>query len=56
MDAFGDHVRGIHAKDGLFRNDPRNLGKEVPLGKGKVDFPAVLERLKQLNLQRCDDD
>jgi L-ribulose-5-phosphate 3-epimerase len=49
MDVFGDRVRGIHAKDGLFPNDPRNLGKEVPFGKGKVDFLAVLERLKQLN-------
>ena len=49
MDVFGDRVRGIHAKDGLFPTDPRNLGKEVPFGKGKVDFPAVLEKLKQLD-------
>jgi L-ribulose-5-phosphate 3-epimerase len=49
MDVFGDRVRGIHAKDGLFPTDPRNLGREVPFGQGKVDFPTVLKRLMQLN-------
>ncbi len=49
MDVLGSRVRGIHAKDGLFPTDPKNLGKEVPIGEGKVNFPAVLERLKQAN-------
>ena len=30
MDVIGKYVRGVHAKDGLFPTDPRNLGKEVP--------------------------
>ncbi len=38
MDVIGHYVRGLHAKDGLFPTDPRNLGREVPIGKGKVDF------------------
>jgi len=49
IELLGPYVQGIHAKDGLFPTDPTNLGKEVPIGKGKVDFPRIIERLKQLN-------
>ncbi len=45
----GTLVRGVHAKDGLFPTDPRKLGEEVPIGRGKVDFPKVIQRLKALN-------
>jgi L-ribulose-5-phosphate 3-epimerase len=47
MDVFGHLVRGMHAKDGLFPTDPRNLGKEVPIGKGKVDFSVLFRKLKE---------
>jgi sugar phosphate isomerase/epimerase len=49
MDVIGHLVRGIHAKDGLFPTDARNLGREVIIGQGRVDFPAVIERLKQVD-------
>jgi L-ribulose-5-phosphate 3-epimerase len=49
MAVLADRVRGIHAKDGLFPTDTKNLGKEVPIGEGSVDFPLVLEQLKQAN-------
>lgn len=49
LDVVGTLVRGVHAKDGLFPTDPRKLGEEVPIGKGKVDFPKVIQRLKALN-------
>jgi L-ribulose-5-phosphate 3-epimerase len=49
MDVIGHLVRGIHAKDGLFPTDPRSLGKEVSIGEGRVDFPAVFERLRRVN-------
>ncbi len=48
LDVIGKLVRGVHAKDGLFPTDPRNLGKEVPIGQGKVGFPRLIPRLKQL--------
>ena len=51
IELLGPYVQGIHAKDGLFPTNPRDLGKEVPIGKGKVDFPWIIERLKQLNYQ-----
>ena len=49
IELLAPYVQGIHAKDGLWPTDPRQLGKEVPIGKGKVDFPRVIARLKELN-------
>jgi L-ribulose-5-phosphate 3-epimerase len=49
MDVIGKHVGGLHAKDGTFPTDPKQLGEEVPIGKGKVDFPELIRRLKKLN-------
>jgi len=42
-------VKGMHAKDGLYPTNPKDLGKQVPMGQGKVDFPALIRRLKELN-------
>lgn len=49
LDVFGSYVRGVHAKDGLYPTDGTNLGKEVPIGSGKVCFPALVNRLKELD-------
>lgn len=49
MEVVGHLVRGVHVKDGLFPTNPRDLGKEVIIGQGKVDFPRVLKQLKQAN-------
>jgi len=49
MDVLGHLVRGIHAKDGLFPTGTRELGEEVPIGTGKVDFPSFLQKLKDVN-------
>src|SRR5206468_12917577 len=49
IELLGPYVQGIHAKDGMFPTNPKELGEEVPIGKGKVDFPRIIERLKQLN-------
>lgn len=48
LDVFGEYVRDVHAKDGLYPTDGRNLGKETPLGQGKVNIPAIINRLKEL--------
>jgi L-ribulose-5-phosphate 3-epimerase len=48
LDVIGKLVRGMHAKDGFFPTDPRRLGKEVPIGQGKVDFPLLFKKLKAL--------
>ena len=46
---LGKYVRGLHAKDGFYPTDPKQLGQEAPIGQGKVDFPRIIERLKALN-------
>ena len=48
IEILGPYVQGIHAKDGMWPTNPRQLGEEVPIGKGKVDFPHIIERLKQM--------
>jgi sugar phosphate isomerase/epimerase len=49
LDVYGQHLKAVNAKDGLFPTDARNLGRETPLGEGKVDFPRVMRRLRELN-------
>ena len=49
IELLGPSVQGIHAKDGLWPTNPKELGEEVPIGRGKVDFPRIIKRLKELN-------
>jgi L-ribulose-5-phosphate 3-epimerase len=49
IELLGPFIQGIHAKDGLWPTNPRELGQEVPIGKGKVDFGRIIARLKELN-------
>ncbi len=49
LDVIGKYVRGLHAKDGLYPTDPKRLGEEVAIGKGKVDFAEVLRKLHTLH-------
>jgi sugar phosphate isomerase/epimerase len=42
---LGPHVRSVHAKDGKWPTDPSNLGEEVLIGQGLVDFKKVFETL-----------
>ena len=48
LDVFGQYVRNLHAKDGLYPTDGRSLGREVRLGDGKVNFRALFEKLHEL--------
>jgi L-ribulose-5-phosphate 3-epimerase len=47
-DILGPHVRSVHAKDGKWPTDPSNLGEEVLIGKGLVDFKTVFAKLHRL--------
>jgi sugar phosphate isomerase/epimerase len=49
IEILGPYVQGIHAKDGLWPTNPRELGQEVPIGQGRVDFPRIIARLKAIN-------
>lgn len=49
LDVIGSYVRGMHAKDGFYPTDPRNLGKEAPIGSGRVDWPRLMAGLRRLD-------
>jgi L-ribulose-5-phosphate 3-epimerase len=51
LDILGPYVKNTHAKDGLYPTNPHDLGKEVAIPHGKVDFPRIIARLKKLNYQ-----
>jgi L-ribulose-5-phosphate 3-epimerase len=51
VDMLGQHVRSIHAKDGMWPTDPMKLGKEVLIGTGRVDFLQVFTKLQRLGYQ-----
>jgi sugar phosphate isomerase/epimerase len=48
VDILGPHVRSIHAKDGRWPTNPSELGEEVLIGKGLVDFKAVFTKLHRI--------
>lgn len=48
VDILGKHIRSVHAKDGKWPTDPSNLGEEVLIGQGIVDFRQVLTKLHKL--------
>jgi L-ribulose-5-phosphate 3-epimerase len=48
VDILGPHVRSIHAKDGRWPTNPDELGEEVLIGKGIVDFKKVFARLHSI--------
>jgi len=48
VDILGPHIRSIHAKDGRWPTDPNQLGEEVLIGKGLVNFKEVFTKLHRL--------
>jgi sugar phosphate isomerase/epimerase len=48
VDIIGPHVRSVHAKDGRWPINPSELGEEVLIGKGLVDFRQVFTKLHRL--------
>ena len=48
LDVFGKYVRNLHAKDGFYPTNGHDLGREVRIGEGKVDFTALFKKLKEL--------
>lgn len=51
FDILASHIRGVHCKDGFRPENPGQLGREVPLGQGEVDFPSFLRKLRSLGYQ-----
>ena len=38
----------LHGKDAVYPKDGRILGEEKRMGDGKVNFPALINRLKEI--------
>ena len=53
LDVFGEYVMNTHIKDGFYPTDGKNLGREVPIGEGKVNFPVYIKRLKEIGYDGC---
>lgn len=51
VDLFGSLIRGVHAKDGEYPTDAKSLGLEKPLGEGRVNYPAFINKLRLLGYQ-----
>ena len=44
---FGKYVKDVHIKDGVFPTEGQKLGKEVAVGEGLVNFPALIARMRE---------
>lgn len=48
LDVIGSYVRNVHVKDGFYPTNGDLLGKETLVGTGKVNFPALLAKLRSI--------
>lgn len=48
LEVLSDYICSVHAKDGSYPTSGYTLGEEYPVGKGKVDFPKLIKRLKEI--------
>lgn len=48
LTVFGQYVYNVHGKDGNYPTDGKKLGKETPIGEGMVNFPAFIQKLKDI--------
>lgn len=48
LDILGPYVKNTHAKDGLYPTNTHDLGREVEIPHGKVDFPKLIAKLRNL--------
>src|SRR5690606_31481717 len=48
LDVIGSYVRNVHVKDGMYPTNGDSLGKETLVGTGKVQFPALIARLRSI--------
>jgi len=51
LKVLNKYVKEFHAKDGLYPTNPYELGKEVPIPEGEVNFPEIVRYLKQINFK-----
>ena len=52
LDVFGKYVMDVHAKDGIYPVDGKELGEEKKIGDGKVNFEKLIPRLKEVGYDK----
>ena len=48
LDVFGKYVMEVHAKDGCYPTDGKELGVETRIGEGRVNFPTFIAKLREV--------
>ncbi len=48
VDILGKYIMNLHAKDGFYPTNGRELGKQTRIGDGQVDFKGVITKLHAL--------
>lgn len=48
LDVFAKYVKGVHGKDAFYPTNGRNLGQEVAIGSGKVNFEKLIPELNKI--------
>jgi L-ribulose-5-phosphate 3-epimerase len=51
LKVVGKYVRALHAKEGLYPVNPNELGREVPIPEGEVNFPPIISYLKKIRFK-----
>lgn len=51
LDLLGEFTKEVHAKDGVYPINGQVAGLQMPVGKGAVNFPAFLKRLRQFGFE-----
>jgi sugar phosphate isomerase/epimerase len=51
LDIYGKHLKTVNAKDGAYPTDTRELGREVQIGLGAVNFHALFAKLAALKFE-----
>jgi sugar phosphate isomerase/epimerase len=51
LKVIGKYVKALHAKDGNYPVNPNDLGSEVPIPEGEVNFPEIIAALRKLGFE-----
>lgn len=51
LEVLEKYIRSVHIKDGSYPRKGHELGLEYPIGKGEVDFPRFMGKLKMMGYE-----
>ena len=48
LSVFGKYVQNVHVKDGMVPTNGHQLGREVQVGQGMVNYPVFIPNLRDV--------